>query len=259
MAEEQQELITQPTELTPGSGPWSKGLGSLLLREDADGRSDARMSAVRLIALNPTLRAETERLLPVLEEMKQPASREEIILIIAREMPAWGVSTKHAGEFGVTYASYADALEGLSAYAIEEGVVRWNRGEGHKDLAMGGFPPRPAQLSILANDAKRELWMAAYRAKLALQHIEKTWTEWTPERKKAERQKMIEAGYLNPDGTPNMTGHGPKGMPEAARPQRSPQEVAAELRSHAQARYGGAPISKHHTAPAPVDDIGDVI
>lgn len=211
---------------------------------------------MRLIALNPTLRAETERLLPVLEEMKQPATRDEIIVIITREMPAWGVSTKHAGEYGVTYASYADALEGLSAYAIEEGVVRWNRGEGHRDLAMGGFPPRPAQLSILANDAKRELWMAAYRAKLALKHIEDKGTEWTAERKAAERQKMIEAGYLNADGTPNMSLKA-RGMPEAPKPSRSPHEVAEELRrTDAQARQGGAPISRAHIEP---QDVGEVI
>lgn len=248
--EEHQQLMGPLTEPMPGSAPWSPGLGRLLLQEDEGGGSSARQSAIRIIAVNPVLRAEAERLLPALEDAKRPASREEIIAIIMREMPAWGVSTKNAGEYGVTYASYADALEGLCVYAIEEGVVRWNRGEGHKDLAMGGFPPRPPQLHKLASEGKRQLWMAAYRAKLAVQHIEDTGVEWTAERKAAERQKMIDAGYLNADGTPNIEFK-PKSMAEVHLT-KTPHEVAEELRrSDAQARYAGAPISRRHVEDDP--------
>lgn len=244
----QAELISPPSEIPPGFKPWSKGLGSLLLQDDADGRSDSRAGAIRLIAINPTLRAEAARILPVIEAAKTPATREEIVMVVAREMPAWGVSTKHAGEFGVTYASYADALEGLSLYAVEEGVARWNRGEGHKDLAMGGFPPRPAQLFLLANEGKRELYMAAYRAKLALEYAEvKAPRQVSPEeaKKVAEDFRALASSLRG------------RAMPDAPRPKLSQHELAEQLRrSDAQARHGGAPISRRHIE---ADDSGEVL
>jgi hypothetical protein len=233
--EQQLAVISQPTELQAGFKPWSKGLGSLLLQDDADGRSEARAGAIRLIAINPTLRAEAERLLPRLEEAKAPASREEIISVVMREMPAWGVSQKHAGEFGVTYASYADALEGLSLYAVEEGVARWNRAEGHEDLKMGGFPPRPAQLFALANEGKRELYMAAYRAKLAL--------EWAEE--KVPRQvDPEEAAKVDNDFRALASTLKGRAMPEATKPRFSQHELAAQLR---------------RSAPRVEDDAGEVL
>lgn len=236
--EQQLAVISQPTELQAGFKPWSRGLGSLLLQEGADGPSDRRASAIRLIAINPTLRAEAERLLPRLEEAKVPASRDEIIGIVMREMPAWGVSTKHAGELGVTFASYADTLEGLSAYAVEEGIARWNRGEGHKDLAMGGFPPRPAQLFALASEGKRELYMAAYRAKLALEYAE----DITPRQIDPEQAAKVAADFR--DLAASLKA---KPMPEAPRPHMSQHAMAEQLRrSDAQARQGGAPISRSH-------------
>lgn len=128
---------------------------------------------VRLIAINPTLRAEADRLLPVLENLKAPATREQIIVMIAREMPAWGVPARTAEMNGVTYVSYAEALEGYSGYCVAEAIAQWNSGEHQESLKEAGFPPRPAQLAMLAQAAKSELYMAAYRAKLALQYVEK--------------------------------------------------------------------------------------
>lgn len=228
------ELIPQPTALQPGSTPWTKGLGSLLLSEDGDGPSKTREGAIRLIAINPTLRAECERLLPALQEAKRPATEQEIIHAIGRAMPAWGVSTKQAGEWGVTYASYVDALEGMPLWAIEEGIVRWNRGEGHKDLAMGGFPPRPAQLCILANEARRELFMAAYRAELAVKYVEQ----------KAPRQVSDEERQAVRDGLKQLAlNFRTRAIPDAPAPTRSRQELAAQLLAKAE---------RH-------EDVGDVV
>jgi hypothetical protein len=195
---------------------------------------------VRLIAINPKLRKEAAEIGPRLEMAKRPATRDEIIATVMREMPAWGVSHKNAGEWGVTYASYADALEGLSIYAIEDGVVRWNRGEDQPDLKMGGFPPRPAQLYILAQKSQQELHMAAYRVKRALEHVEAKSVEWTPERKAAEKARAIEMGLLNPDGSLAFKIGAVKGMPEAARPTTSRHDLAEKLRQAA-------------------DDVGDVL
>ena len=181
------------------------------------------------------LRAEAERILPVLNEMKRPATPDEIKAIVGREMPAWGVSAKHAAEYGVTFGSYVDALEGLSAYCIEEGVVRWNSGQRQEDLKSAGFPPRPAQLAMLATEARNELFMAAYRAKLAVQHAE----EKAPRVISDEERAQVKAGMadlLRQIGSP-------KGMPEPVRPTVSPHEMAERLRA----------------ASARQDDVGEVI
>lgn len=196
---------------------WSKGLGSLLLQE---GDGAKREGAIRLIAINPTLRAECEELLPHLQAAKDPATAEQIMAAIALAMPSWGVPNKSAAEWGVTYASYAKALEGMPLWAVQHGILRWNRGEGHKDLAMGGFPPRPAQLSILANEARRELFMAAYRAELAVKHVEQ----------KVPRQVSDEERQAVRDGLKQLAlNFRAKGMPEAPPPTRSRQEVADAL------------------------------
>src|SRR5215469_5980253 len=120
MDNHQPALIAPSDAQTRSSTPWSKGLGSLLLQGAGDGPS-GREGAIRLIAINPTLRAECERLLPQLQAAKAPAEREDIIAAVGRAMPAWGVPMKSAAEYGVTFASYADALESLPLWAIEEG------------------------------------------------------------------------------------------------------------------------------------------
>jgi hypothetical protein len=128
---------------------------------------------MRLIAINPTLRAETERLLPVLEAMKAPAADEEMMQILIRHAPAYGVHAKNAAEWSMLFGTYLDALAGLPAYAIEDAFLRWNRGEGHADIRMAGFYPKAPQLVILAQAGKAELYTAAWRARRALEYVEK--------------------------------------------------------------------------------------
>lgn len=252
MSDHLPQLIEQPETMTP----WSKELGRLLLLEGDDpaGRAEVRDRALAAIKANPSLRREASEIVAHLESRKRPASRDEIIAQVARHMPAWGVAPKTAEVWGVTYSSYADALAGMPLYAIEQAIIRWNRGDGQKDSAAGGFPPRPAQLFKLADEAKRELHMAAYRAKLVLRDSQGAYgEEWTPERKKAERQKMIDQGLLTKDGKPNFAIGG-KGIPSIPRKE-SPQELAAQLRASAgQARSFGAPVSR-----ADIQDPGDVV
>lgn len=247
-------LISPQSVMQAGSGLLSPGLKKLLVEgEDSGG-------ACRLIALNRTLRAECERVLPVLEEAKTPALDAQVLEIVARRMVAYGITTNAAYQHGVTWESYLAGLRGMPAYAIEDAFDRWDRGEGtNGNLAFAGLPPKPPQIAILAQAGKTEIWTAAYRARKALDHVEKAAQHFTPEQRAAERQKMIDAGYLNPDGSPNLTPS-LKGMPEAPRPRHSPQELAAALRAtDAAARHGGAPISRRHIEPPPVDDVGDVL
>lgn len=211
---------------------------------------------MRVIAANPGLRREASELVIHLESRKRPASREQIVAAVAGQMPAWGVSAKAAEVWNLTYASYADALDGMPLYAVQEAIIRWNQGKAVKDIAAAGFPPRPAQLVTLAEEAKRELYMAAYRVGLALK-TEEAAEAWTPERKREERQKMIDQGLLTEDGKPNFALGG-KPIPND-RPKIDQHALAEQLRAAAgQARRFGAPVSRKDIEP-PADDVGDVV
>lgn len=196
-------------------------------------------------------------MLPMLQRAKVPAEDTEILRVLIRHAPTYALQARADGEWSQLFEVYLDALEGFSVHNIEGAFLRWNRGEDMKDPAMGQFFPKPAQLVALATKDKSEVWMAAYRAKKALDFVEKTGQDWTPERRAAERQKSIDAGHLNPDGSLKLPPMGRR-MPEAPRPTSSPQQLAQELRqADAKARLGGTPISRHHTEEP--DDVGDVV
>lgn len=248
------DQLPQLIEQNESGTPWSKELGKLLLVEASDdaGRSEVRERAVRAIAASPALRQEAQDLAMHLEARKRPATREQIVAAVAGQMPAWGVSAKAAEVWNLTYGSYADALEGMPLYAVQEAIIRWNRGKAVKDIAAAGFPPRPAQLVTLAEEAKRELVMAAYRIGLILKAAPQA-EAWTPERKAAERQKMIDQGLLSPDGKPNFS-IGAKSIPTA--PRADQHAMAERLRAAASdARGFGAPVSRKHIEGDP----GDVV
>lgn len=243
-------LTQQQNATLSASKLCSPGLKKLLIEADDSG------GACRIIALNAKLRAECHDLLPMLEAQKAPATAEQTLEVVMRRMVAYGVTANLAFSHGVTWESYVAGLEGLPIHAIEDAFDRWDRGEGVKDIVAAGFPPRPPQVALLAQQAKQEIFTAAYRARKALDHVEKTGAEWTHERKAAEKAKMIELGYLNPDGTANLNGFSLKGMPQPEKPRWTPHELAERLRqSDAQARQGGAPINRGHIEADP----GDVI
>lgn len=187
----------------------------------ADGRS-----AIRLIATNPTLRAECARALPMLEGAKRPAEPEEVMAILVKHAPHYGVHAKGPSEWAALFSSYLTALEGLPAQAIEDGFLRWNRGEGHNDIRMAGFYPKAPQLCILAEKAKVSLYMAAYRARKALEYVEaQPKPQPTPEeRERVKAQLRDLASQL-----------GGRSVPSAAPPRHTPQQMAEELRAKADA------------------------
>lgn len=191
---------------------------------------------MRLIAINRTLRAEAERLLPVLEAAKAPASEEETLAILVRHAPHYGITAKVAGEWGAFFGSYLDALSGLSAYMIEDAFVRWNRGEGG-DIRTSGFYPKSGQLYLLATAARTELSMAVYRAKRAMEYVEKQ----APRKISEEERKRVAAEFAQ---LAQSMGRG-HGMPTEPRPRFTPQQVAQQLRA-------AAPVAR-------ADDVGDVI
>lgn len=229
----QQALIVAPTEPLGSSPPWSKGLGRLLTEGD-DGRS-----AARLIAINPTLRAEAERLLPVLEHAKAPATEEQLLEILVRHAPQYGITAKMAGEWATFFGAYLDALEGLSPYMVEDAFVRWNRGEAPAEQKWKDFYPKSAQLFQLAQKSRYEIAMAAYRAKRAMEHVEKAAPREIP---KAEREKVA-ADFA---ALAASMGRGKTMPPDPARPKFGQKEMAQRILRAAE-------------RATPPDDVGDVI
>lgn len=178
-------------------------------------------AACRLIAINPTLRDQARAMLPALEAAKAKAEDVDLLRVLIRHAPTYALTARHDGEWAEMFGVYLDALEGFSVHAVEDAFVRWNRGEDMKDPHMGQFFPKPAQLVHLANKAKTEVWMAAYRARKALEGAERS---ETPKPTLEERQAVGEqlaalAGSLTV-----------KPLPDYVKPRLTPQQVAQRIR-----------------------------
>lgn len=199
---------------------------------------DDGRSAARLIAVNPTLRSEVEVLLPLLEGASRPATEPEILEILVRHAAHYGITQKMAGEWGAFFAAYLDTLDGISAHAIEDGFLRWNRGEGHKDIRMAGFYPKAPQLFLLARVGAEVLAKAVYRSKMALGLTKIRDVEQPRPRITEEERKKIAEDFRALAKNLGVTG-APK-PPDAFSPRPSPQQMAEKLRAHA-------------------DEVGDVI
>jgi hypothetical protein len=213
--EPQSNALALPTNDTlPNSAQWPAGL-KRLLTEGEDGGASAR-----LIAINPALKAQAEAMLPALERAKVPAGDEEMFAILVRHATTYALPSRTDGEWRELFDVYLDALNGFSAHAIEDAFLRWNRGEDMKDPAMGQFYPKPAQLVHLANKAKLEVWMAAFRARKALEHVEQQPRELPP-----EEQAQVREGFQE-----LLAAFKPKEFPETLRPKMTPAQVAERIR-----------------------------
>jgi len=188
----------------------------LLATETKDGDS-----AIRLIAMNPTLRKQAEDMLPALERAKVIATRQEIRVILIRMAPIYAIEDRAENEWDYLLEAYLDALADFSPHAIEDAFRRWNRGEDMKDPAMGQFFPKPAQLVHLAQKAKSEVWMAAYRARKALEA-----QAAKPAERTQEERAQVAAGLKELAQT-----FKPKELPASMKPRMSPQEVAQRIRN----------------------------
>jgi hypothetical protein len=211
----------------------SKALWALLTEGDDAGK------ALFALSRNVALREEAARILPSLEGAKEPTTREEFARTMAAQKLVYGIGEMAPEAWITSMEIYFEALKDFSAEALRDAFLRWGRGEDMKDSAMAQFFPKPAQLVMLARKSKAEIYVAAYRARKALDQVEREGPAWTPERKRQERQKMIEQGLLTPDGKPNFT-IGAKSIPAA--PRVSQHELADRLRRQ------GVPINRPRDA-----------
>lgn len=165
---------TAPAQCSPGL--WK------LLTEGEDGGS-----AIRLIALNPKLRAEAEEVCPRLVAMATRLPDDEaqdsaIMEVLIRHAPGFGLQAKHASEWAEIFDGYLDTLAPLPVLSIEEAFARWKRNELYpKDIGRHSFYPRANELFGLASDHWHKIRAAAWRAKRALEKIEAEKPRTTPE------------------------------------------------------------------------------
>lgn len=164
-------------------------------------------------------------MLPALEAAKAKAEDADLLRVLIRHAPTYALTVKHDGEWAQIFGVYLDALEGFSVHALEDAFVRWNRGEDMKDPHMGQFFPKPAQLVHLANKAKKDVWMAAYRARKALEGVDNA-----PPPKPTPEERQAVGEQLAALGATLGTSVALKPLPEAMRPRMTPQQVAERLR-----------------------------
>lgn len=148
-----------------------------------------------------------------------PSSPVEILKVLIELGPTYGIRDLSDGEYDQLFATYIRALAPLPLEAIREGIVVWSR-DGN------GYFPKPEQIFQRAEPFAHPLRVAAWRAKKALSWAEDNPPPKTEAERKADRQKAIDAGILNADGTVNLTF---KPLVES-RPRETPHQAAERLR-----------------------------
>lgn len=123
--------------------------------------------AVREIATNPVLRAEAERVLPVLaDNAKRPAGAGGVGRVIGKRMALFPVNLPEEA-MAEWWSDYFDALADLPESALEAGMRAHIK-------AGGQFMPKPGELRQLALTTENRAVRALERARAAI--------EWQPPR-----------------------------------------------------------------------------
>lgn len=213
-------------ELTGGSAafidgfpPCSAGLRKLL----TEGES---YMSIRLIAMNPTLRGECDRVSVMLAKAMVGAGPAEAERVVGRAALDYEI-----GGDQELFTPYGILLSTYSADSIRDALRLWKSGHGMRE-GMNAFFPRPEQLVPLAEISKVLWGSALYRARKALEKASAD----TPRPKSPEdmRQirRMLEEFRVSP-----------KHIPEPKRPRETPQQVAERLRARAVTPTGPSGLS----------------
>jgi hypothetical protein len=186
--------------------------------------AEQRDAIVNRIASTPALRQDAARLLPQLQAMIRPATREEAYaavqpLMLLRKLPDFGTGPEAAALQRNFMQLFLEKLDALPAAALKDGVDEFLR------TAKGSYFPSPGEINELAEPYAVKLRMAEYRIKRALQAQAAS----KPVVTEAERA-MIARGMKE---LPELMAR--RKVPEAHRPAFgvTPQMMAARLREHA--------------------------
>lgn len=174
---------------------------------------------MKAISGSPALREEARRFLPSLVSRAKTASREDLTRKFARHALAFGITDRAPGEWNQLLGIYHEVLGKLPEEAIDEAFRAWGRNELYpKDPGRHAFFPKPNELFALADRAQREIQIACYRAKKAMEKIEGD----KPFVKKPEDAAKISSMLADFKAKPMPT---PKG------PRQTQAQIAAALRA----------------------------
>lgn len=195
-----------------------------LWRKLTDGEAKPA-EAARVIARTPALLEEARRLAPMLAERAKAMGAEMVMARLIQLGPTYGLRDLSDGEWAALFRTYLDVLEDLPEEAFEAGVVAYAK--------EGVFFPKPAEIFKPADKVARDLRMAAYRSKLALEHQEaEPVRQRTAAEREADIQEAIRLGFLTPDRKPVLDlKRVPTDDPPPAKPYESRAEMAAHLRT----------------------------
>jgi len=206
--------------VTKGSETCSPGLWKLLT-EGEDWRG-----AVRLIAINDTLRAQVPGTLEYLKALSRPADPEWIIAELARQAPAFGLAARRPEEWATLFGVYLDEIGTLSEEAIADAFHRWHHNELYpNDPGRHGFMPKPNEINALAKKVVNDNANARFRARQALRHQEKPKPHEPSPEDRARVRAMLAEFKAAPKPMPGFHG----------KPKMSQHEMAERIRAQASA------------------------
>jgi hypothetical protein len=184
--------------------------------------TDSADDAVRRIARIPALLDEARAVAPRIQARLAPAGPEGVLAQVVPLKSIYGLGDRSKGEWAEFWDAYIKALDPLPAECLAEAIVAWNR--------KGDRFPTPGQLFTLGKEAQSRLHIAAWRATKAAEYREAHAPMPSPEERAKVKAMMDE--MRGPDGAIRL---GAKAIPPAhtAPPNRTPQQVAEELRRRA--------------------------
>ena len=227
----------RPTQHQENVGSLLSGAVKLLTEGD-DGHA-----AVRLIAINRTLRDEVERVAPVLAERSRAAAPEELMKRLVENAAPLGVPNRAPEEWATIFGVYLDALAVLPAEAIDEAFARWNRAELYpKEPGRHAFYPKPAELFTLAQPTHLRLRQAAWRAQRALEYVDRLPPQALTPEQVAQRRGGRDCGR-----SAGREREGDLGQAEGGCARSAPRDAAADGRAVAEREFHRRTIARRRS------------
>jgi hypothetical protein len=160
------------------------------------GERESSLRAVEAIRANPEALEEIRREWESLQAAVEPCGDAVVQTALTECATVYGSPWDDERLAAVGMAKYFAVLSSLPAEAVLRGFEDYDRQPDSR------FFPRPGQLLALCEPHARKLRIAAGRARMARERLpSKAEKPKSPEERERERQALIDAGHMNPDGT----------------------------------------------------------
>jgi len=189
------------------------------------GERENSQRAVEAIRANPEALEEIRREAGSLQAAIAPCGDSFVHEKLTEAATVYGSPWDNEELAAVGMARYFAVLSELPREAVQRGFDDYDRQPDSK------YFPRPGQLLALAEPHARKLRIAAGRARLASERLPSKAAPKTPEEKERERQALIAAGHMNPDGTFKPLEFRTMPTPPDTPSMRAPKPVGAVLAS----------------------------